>query len=212
MAGCGPCHEHRRYRVVQSREWRKVGADIRIAVDLDGVCYEWQRTFCYMMREYHDVQFPLGMDWWDAWDACNEYTTSAQRKWMWSKGVELGLFRYGHMVQGTRIGLEALHNAGHKLVVVTHRPEAAVEDTLAWVGLYFKNIPLAGMSILSDGQPKTSVKADLLIDDKVENCVQWAKANRRAYLFDQPWNKSFHNEGTLIWRVSGWKGVVDAIH
>jgi len=180
---------------------------MRVAVDLDGVCYEWQRTYRYMMRVYRGVELPEVEDFWFTWNAPDKYTTAADRKWMWKEGVKEGLFRYGHMWQGCRIGLQALHKAGHKLSVVTHRPENAVNDTLDWIALYFKNIPLSGVSILSGGEPKTDVDWDLLIDDKPENIMDALKANRLGLLFDQPWNQDYDAPA----RVFGWDGVKSSL-
>lgn len=181
---------------------------MRIAVDLDGVVYEFQRTFRYMMREYRGIEMPPVEEFWFAWDSQKQYGTEEDHAWMWSEGVAQGLFRYGHMWQGARIGLQALHDAGHELLVVTHRPESAVTDTLDWVAYHFRDIPLVGCDILSGGQPKTSVKWDAIVDDKPENVVEALASNRRGLLFNQPWNQKYHIVASE--RVYGWKGVVDA--
>ncbi len=184
---------------------------MRIGVDLDGVCYEFQRTYRYMLRQEFDINIPPVKDFWTEWNACDQYTTKAQRGWMWGKGVEQGLFRYGHMVTGARIGLQALHDAGHKLVIVTTRPANAVSDTLDWVSLYFKGIPLDGLHILSQGESKASVTGDLLIDDKPENVSEWAQVvPRQAILFDQPWNQDAFTDFGVI-RAKGWGEVVKTV-
>jgi 5'(3')-deoxyribonucleotidase len=164
---------------------------MKIAVDLDGVCYEWQRTYRYMMREYRGIDMPPIEEFWTYWNAPDQFTTKQDRDWIWSKGVELGLFRYGHMVKGARIGLQALASAGHKLEVVTHRPANATTDTLDWVSLYFKDIPLNGFKMLTNGESKNVSTADVLIDDKMENINDWCESDRPAVLFDQPWNHQY---------------------
>lgn len=183
---------------------------MRIAVDLDGTTYEFQRTYMYMLRTYFGLDVPPYEEWWKTWDAQKQWGKPWMHEWMWSRGVERGLFRYGHMVKDTRIVLESLAEAGHTFSVVTHRPEAAVQDTIDWVSLYFNDLPLRGLHILSHGEPKSVVRADVLIDDKVSNILEWPK---RGLLFDQPWNRP-----PLPWwdelrmrRVSGWKGVLDAV-
>ena len=74
-------------------------------MDLDGVCYEFQRTYRYMLREYRGVDMPPVEEFWTHWDAQKAYGTPADHDWMWSGGVKKGLFRYGHMVTGARKGL-----------------------------------------------------------------------------------------------------------
>jgi 5'(3')-deoxyribonucleotidase len=176
---------------------------VKIAVDLDGVLYEWQRTFRYMMREYRGVDMPPVEDFWFFWDAAKQYGTKEDHAWIWDEGVKRGLFRYGHVVKDGRRVLERLHDKGHKLIVVTHRPEAAVTDTIAWLDLYFKDIPLAGLHIFSNMEPKESVEADVLIDDKPENIAGWITAGRNAILFDQPWNQDYHGG----YRAVTWRDV-----
>ena len=173
---------------------------MRIAVDMDGTIYCWQRTVCYMMREYRGATIPAGLEWWTSWDSHKEFTTSDDNKWLWKEGVELGLFRYGHMVKGARRGLEALRDDGHTFIIATSRPENATSDTIDWLSLYFKGIPLAGIVI--GNEPKRTIKADLLIDDRVENVVDW-KAGRPAILFDQPWNREAP-DSIGVHRAKGW--------
>ncbi len=178
---------------------------MRIAVDLDGVCYEWSRTAMYMLRRFRGCSFAHEES--QTWDYIHDNVPKADWKWLWDDGIKNGLFRYGHMVKDARIGLEALYAAGHKLIIVSHRPETATTDTLDWVSLYFKNIPLAGFSLLSNNEPKTEIPWDLLIDDKPENIDNAIGHARQAWLFDQPWNQHYDS----IIRVYGWQGVVNSI-
>lgn len=185
---------------------------MRIAVDLDGVVYEWQRTWCYMLREFRGVDTPRPIDnWWLAWDSNKNFGTPEDHDWMWTEGVRLGLFRYGHMVKGARVGLQALHDAGHRLEVVTHRPEQAISDTLDWVSLYFKDIPLSGLTILSDGEPKSQSKADILIDDKLQNCEEWINSGRVAMVFSRPYNQGYMLDHPQLIRAHDWKDVVEEL-
>ena len=181
---------------------------MKIAVDLDGVCYEWQRTYRYMMREYRGITMPPVEEFWHYWNAPDQFTSKEDRKWMWSEGVRLGLFRYGHMMTGCRLALTQLAETGHQLSIATHRPTQAVNDTLEWLAFYMKDIPLEGVHILSNNEPKTVVKADVLIDDKPENLKEWADSVRWAICFDQPWNRG---EGVLGSRAYGWPGVLDKV-
>jgi 5'(3')-deoxyribonucleotidase len=183
---------------------------VRIAVDLDGVCYEFQRTYRYMIGEYRGVAMPPVSEFWTHWDAQKDYGRPADHRWMWDGGVRLGLFRYGHMVQGARRGLEQLAEDGHELLVVTSRPAAAVLDTVEWISLFFKDIPLAGIHILSNQEPKSVIRADLLIDDRPENIYEWSGAGREAILFEQPWNAGqIMPLGVHV--AQSWKDVVTLV-
>lgn len=180
---------------------------MRIALDLDGPIYAFHRTYRYMIRKYRGVDMPPVKEFWTHWNAQEQFGHQADHDWMWSEGVRLGLFRYGHMTTGARIGLQSLAQDGHELIIVTHRPESAVTDTLDWVALMFKDIPLSGFHILSDGQPKSVVRADLLIDDKEENCIEWCGTKRQpSLLWDAPYNQNTKEAGVL--RAYTWKDVV----
>jgi len=179
---------------------------MKIAIDLDGVCYEWQRTYRYIANEYLGTKMPPVDEFWTRWDAADEYTGKQGKSWMWSKGVEKGLFRYGHMTTGCRVALDKLAY-DNELIIVTHRPAMAVNDTLEWLSFYMKGIPLAGVHILTNQEPKTSVVADILIDDKPENTIEWAREGRIAYLFDRPWNQEVRPQAG-IFRCKDWQDVV----
>jgi hypothetical protein len=175
---------------------------MRIAVDLDGVCYEWDRTARYMLRTYRGQTHLTKES--TSWNYIEENVSKDDWNWLWNGGVKKGLFRYGHMATDARVGLEALVRMKHKIIVVTHRPESATNDTLEWAALYFKGIPLFGFHMLSSREPKTSVTFDALLDDKPDNVVDAIEAGRIGYLFDRPWNADC-TSGT---RVFGWTDMV----
>lgn len=190
----------------------------RIVVDVDGVMYNWDKTARYMMRTYRGHQNNVAMHIASQdWNWIQNNVSKDDWHWLWNRGVKQGLFRYGHLISGAVKGLQDLLARGHKLVICTHRPESAVKDTLAWLNLL--NIPFAGIYILSDGRPKTSVKGDILIDDKPENVEAWAGDGRWAVLLDQPWNSSSFTlsaeltdtQQYYLVRAYGWDGVVNLV-
>jgi hypothetical protein len=161
-----------------------------------------------MLREYLGLDIHGEAQTWD-WNI-DEGVSALDWQWLWSEGVKQGLFRYGHMVKGARLGLEALIRQGHTIEIATHRPANAVNDTLDWLSLYFRDIPVSGIHILSNGEPKSSVMCDLLIDDKGANATEWVKSGRPALQFMRPWTS---NE-PLAWKANGWAdvwGVVNMI-
>lgn len=176
---------------------------MRIAVDLDGVVYEWQRTARYMLNTYRNAKLPPVSEFWFTWDAPKDRLPREDWRWLWDEGVKLGLFRYGHMTTGARVGMQELVRQGHKLSIATSRPSHAVNDTVDWVSLYFKDIPLEGIHILSQSQPKSVVDADILIDDRPENIIEWERAGRHGIVYDRPWNQ----DCVALWRATSWKAV-----
>jgi 5'(3')-deoxyribonucleotidase len=160
-----------------------------------------------MMREYVGVEMPPVEEFWTRWDAQLQYGTESKHRWMWSGGVDLGLFRYGHMIKGARRGLEQLAHE-HEVGIVTHRPARATPDTVDWLSLYMKDIPYT-LNILSNGEPKHTVKADVLIDDKGSNIEQWCRVGRVGILFERPWSEFSYVPGSHVAR--DWKEVVEVV-
>lgn len=184
---------------------------MKLAIDLDGVVYDWQRTYRYMLRVYRGIALPPVADFWFHWNAPDAYTSPEDRKWMWSEGVRLGLFRYGHVETGAIVSLHRLAQAGHELVVVTHRPKQAVNDTLDFCSYLAGDLwKWSGILILTEQESKTVASADILIDDKDQNVIEWAKSGRIAVLFDQPWNRQMELRPKII-RAGGWPAVVDIV-
>lgn len=181
---------------------------MRIAIDCDGVLVEWERTARYLLRTYRGLDLPTVST---EWDSIQGWVSEDDWQWLWSEGIKLGLFKHGHVVTGAIAGMKALSELGYDLLVVTARPKEAVNDTLGWLAYHMQDIPLAGVTILSRGEPKSVVDAAVLVDDKLENIYEWP---RRGLLFDQPWNWGIESkrwDETRMRRVRGWEGVVDAL-
>lgn len=179
---------------------------MRIALDCDGVIYSYDSAARYMLREYRGCK---GLDEPSThWDFIQETVSPSDWDWLWSEGVKRGLFRYGHGIRGAIIGIRKLAEAGHELLIVTHRPRSAVRDTIDW--LSYMHLPVSEVHILSDEEPKTFVKADILIDDKWENVKAWSDVGRFAILFSQPWNRQGHAHNGVS-TVDGWREVVECV-
>lgn len=189
---------------------------LRIGIDLDGVCYHWERTARYLLRERlpnspYAKDGPLGKES-TSWNYIPDHVSNAHWQWLWTEGVKEGLFRHGHIVKGAVEGLQTLAADGHDLIVITHRPKQAVRDTLQW--LSYLDMPFAGVHIMTQQERKSLAEpqCDVYVDDKPEN-VEDMEANTNAKLvalFDQPWNQHFNPYG-VIKRVVGWKDVVKRV-
>lgn len=182
---------------------------MKIAIDCDGVLYEWEKTARYMLREIRGCGGLFHAS--DNWDTIMNSVPEEDWRWLWTEGVRLGLFRHGHLVQGSIIGVRALRDAGHELYLVTHRPKSAVRDTTAWLELHFGSedpYPWSGLHILSNQESKTMVDADLLIDDKPENISEWQASGREGILFSRPWNRDYRR---ATWIANGWDHAVSLV-
>jgi 5'(3')-deoxyribonucleotidase len=191
-----------------------------IGLDLDGVCYQWDRTARYMIRQRildrGETPDP-GLSWpSESWDWIQDHSPKADWRWLWSGGIEAGLFRYGHVVRGAMEGVRELAKLG-SVVAITARPQSAVHDTLAWLSLFFDKVPLSGIVIQSDGQKKSQVTPapDVYIDDGIHNYLD-ILGNTEAYIvqFVQPWNRLWSpresDRGRWL-RADGWPETVEKV-
>lgn len=183
---------------------------MKIGLDIDGVMYMWQKTACYMIREVlpnspYKHRKDLCEENWSGWNWLKDQVAPEHWDWLWTEGVRLGLFRYGHLYPGTIQAVRRLAEIGD-VMLITHRPKQAVNDTLAWLG--FLDLPLAGLHILVNQEPKSSVKpeCDMYVDDKPENITDLSRhTSGLAYLMRRPWNMHENTQITL----TDWDHVVE---
>lgn len=176
----------------------------RIGLDVDGIMYKWDLTAGYMLREvlpnspYKDERLLMAES--THWNHIQEIVSKEHWKWLWSEGVRLGLFRHGHMYKGTIQAVRRLSALGD-IVIITHRPKAAVPDTLAW--LAYQQLPISEIHILTNGEPKSRVPdLDIFLDDKPENCYDMVdnSPKTRVWMWDRPWNQ----DAVGISRIASW--------
>jgi uncharacterized HAD superfamily protein len=188
---------------------------MRIGLDIDGVMYKWDKTARYMLRDvlpnspYKETLQTESQ----GWNWIKDNVSPEHWEWLWTEGVHLGLFRYGHLYPGTIQAVRRLAEIGD-VVLITHRPKMAVTDTLAWLGLL--NLPLAGVHLLTNQEPKSLVQpqCDVYLDDKPDNFVD-LRENTKAKLvalMRRPWNASFSagwtNRTTV---VKDWAEFIDEV-
>lgn len=177
---------------------------MRIGLDVDGILYQWEKTARYMLREVlpdspYTVDGPMGKVQ-SCWTYIEDNISKEHSKWLWSEGVRLGLFRHGHMYPGTIEAVRRLARRG-EIVIITHRPAKAVQDTLAW--LAYHQLPLSEIHILSNQEPKSLIaNLDVFLDDKPENCTDMLKTGAEVCLWDRPWNQREPVDGVI--RLSSW--------
>jgi hypothetical protein len=193
-----------------------------IGLDIDGVCYHWDRTARYMCRRWHtdrglEVPEALFTDSTE-WGTIEKAVPGECWDYLWSTATEDGLFRYGHVVGGAIEGVQALNKMG-SVIAITSRPKNAVHDTMVWLSAMFDKAPLSGIVIQSFGQKKSegiAPRPNIFIDDAMHNIddlVENTKSFQRAVLFDRPWNQGYdHPHLNSKWRRAvGWDQVVELV-
>lgn len=180
---------------------------LHIAVDLDDVVLDFvgglrsalKKEYGVELREEDITDFNLkpfldpiiGRSWW-SW--------MRDRSWIWS---------HFPAIDGAIGTLDRLRRDGHYLELVTSKPEWAEHNVYRWLGKW--RPPFQRVTITGPEDVKADfTDADILIDDKFENVKEFARAGRRALLFDRP-----HNRGATppqgVHRVRNWQEVYEQI-
>ena len=180
---------------------------MRIGLDVDGVMYHFQKTACYMLNK--EFGYSLSPEAWSHWNWPKDIVDKKHWQWLWGTGVKNGLFRYGHLYKGTIEAVRDLSNRGD-VVIITSRPRHAVQDTLDWIS--YINLPIREVHILSDGEPKSSVRhCDFYVDDKPENIEDYYKnTNGHPMLWRRSWNSTYGTDPELypFYIVNSWEEVI----
>lgn len=143
--------------------------------------------------DLHPLLDPIvGRSWW-AW--------MRERDWLWANFP---------VIDGAIGGLDTLRRQGHYLELVTSKPRWAEANVWKFLGKW--RPAFNRVTILNDPIRKVDVTdAAVLIDDKLDNCVEFAQEGRRAIMFARP-----HNKPTMlppgIERIDGWQAVVRALN
>jgi 5'(3')-deoxyribonucleotidase len=163
---------------------------------VDGVCVSIARDYGVKLTENDITDWDMskvlnsviGEDWWD-W--------MRRHVWLWGEKFK--------PMPGALGGVERLRAEGHYLEVVTSKPDWAEAQVWVWLGRY--RPPVHRVTVIGMGERKVDrTEADVLIDDKPENCFQFVEDGRQAILFDRP-----HNQGVELRpgmdRVFDWRGM-----
>jgi len=119
----------------------------------------------------HPLLDPIvGYSWW---------TWLKHREWLWANFPAL---------PGAIGGIERLRSQQHFLELVTAKPAWAEHNVWKWLGKWrpaFNRVTI----VHTYACKADATSADLLIDDKPDNCDQFLNQGRKAILFARPHNR-----------------------
>lgn len=113
-----------------------------------------------------------------------------------------GVYRTMEPYRGFRKNLTNLVENGAYIKVITSRPDDALDDTLVWLN-QVSQVPFHEVFITDD---KTSVYADVYIDDKPGHILNFQDAGSSAIIYDQPYNRDVNAP-----RATAWSQMPDLI-
>jgi len=120
------------------------------------------------------------------------------REWLWANF---------DVIPGAIGAIDTLRRQGHYVEMVTSKPEWAEHNVWKWLGKWrpaFNRVTIVGI----DKNKSEATDADLLIDDKPMNCLDFINSGRQSLLFAQPHNLSLRHGHTV---VENWSDALSII-
>lgn len=173
---------------------------MKLGVDLDNVVFDFQGGWMELYRQWWGVSMFPHFDDWDAFVDRTHFKKSAE---FYAWFDRAGGWASMPFIDGARGALLDLKRAGHTIQFVSTRPQEAYLPTVArlrdfgWVVTFTPN--------------KTSVRADVWLDDAPVTNGGVIQRGDRFVVFDQPWNDLGGKQypGEDLERVSSWAEFVE---
>ena len=178
---------------------------LRLGIDLDGVVADFNRG--WMARYNAEFDAALQPDFVRGWDDLHPHThfRDARSFWRWASGDEgPSIFRDLPPYPDALGNLDALHARGHRIVILTHKPDWAVHDTMAWLAEH--RIPTREVHFPRD---KSAIPCDVYLDDANHNLEAIRRARPRSAVcrFVRAWNEPL----TSVADIHDWAGFVELV-
>lgn len=186
--------------------------DIKIAIDLDGVCYNFVDTLRAFVMEKTGrpaTDFPAANTWWffiEQWGM----TMEEYIDWANQGLYENKIFWRGEQIQDALWGVSELYRQGYYIKFITARGGGKPEPTkvcekATYFWLESNGFPYDEVIVSYD---KSSYSYDLLIDDSPSNYETCVKDGKHVLVFDQAWNRHL----TDAPRAIGWREVIEYVN
>lgn len=187
---------------------------MHIAVDMDDVLVDFVGMVCDVVSRDFGVEPPITKDDITDWDFGQFLDQHIGQDW-WS-WLETKAYLWGTKakpIPGAIGAMEKLRRAGHRLEVVTSKPEWGERYVFTWLDRYCPVVH--GVTIVPLGGDKTTwTEATLLIDDRPKNVDEWvaSRGGRTAILFPAAHNYKYtpalHDRTGRVFRAKDWGSVL----
>lgn len=169
---------------------------MEIIVDLDGVCYDFVGELTKYVESETGEKLPPATTYnffWHDWGMPHAEYHMWRNKALHARK----LFYEGDPLPGCIETLTSLRAAGHKIHLVTARDADTESATHRWLGQH--KIPFDRVTFSSEKQEFR--RAEMAIDDNIEQVQNMRDAGINAFLMSQPWNAEAEN----LPRVASWR-------
>ncbi len=183
------------------------GERYHVAIDLDDVVLDFYGGLRAVLKKEYGVE--LRPDQMAAWDLHGVIDPIVGRSWwQWLRERDW-LWSHLPAVDGAIGGIERLRAAGLYVELVTSKPEWAEYAVWRWLGKWRPRFHR--VTIVPTSERKVDhTDAELLVDDRPENCLEFVDDGRVAILFDRPHNQDFALVPGMG-RARTWEQVVELV-
>jgi len=177
---------------------------MKLGFDIDGVISDFVRSFIKIVKRHYDLTLAES----DIY--CHDLNLvlgiSNQER---NKLIRETLLEDLSLISGAKATLGRLIMEGHQITILTARFSDLIDVTKNW--LKKKGISYSQLIHLNEGE-KYLAKADLdlIVEDNLEDAIEWSQKVKHILLYDHPWNQSFNVKG-LIKRVYSWNDIFEEI-
>lgn len=171
-----------------------------IAVDCDDVLRDMVPQCCKVYNQKYDIHANLKEEDIKSWTML-DYMPKAKDIYKFFIDNAAAIFYNSPIKEEYKDLVDKIKEEGHQVAIVTHQFKGIEYLTAQW--LNNNNI---NYDSLHFSKNKNIVNADILIDDRLENCQRFSSYNKRAFCVDAPWNQEW--EGI---RVHNTDEVIDVL-
>ena len=180
----------------------------KVAVDMDDVVVDFVGGLCQAVRQETNHQiYPEDIKQWELRPILDPLL--GENFWNWLQREEW-LWANFPAVPGAIGGIRKLRRDGYYVELLTSKPEWAEHNVWKWLGKWRPAIHSATIVGMNHSKVNFS-DAELLIDDKMVNCLEWAEAGRQALLFTRPHNENLEALNRNIRRANDWNHAINLI-
>jgi len=178
--------------------------EMKLGFDIDGVISDFVKTFSKIVEKKYDIILK------EADIYCHDLNlvlgiNKKERDHLIREALKKEL-ALNHGAQET---LEKLCEEGHKIYLLTARPHDLLEVTITW--LKKNDIPFTELLQLNKGEKYLAkVDLDLIVEDCLEDALEWSQKVKSVLVYDHPWNKTL-NVKCLIKRVYSWDEIFEEV-
>lgn len=184
---------------------------MHLAVDLDDTCLTFMGSVIEKFEGEYGVKVPYDdVPWGEQAVKFGEHPLFAESGyegwWDWLRDRDW-LWATFPAIDGAIGGIKRLREAGHYIEAVTSKPVWAEHLVWQWVGKW--RPAFNRVTIITNGMSKLDyTDAEVIVDDKLATCREFAEAGRTGIIFDRAGAYSNEPAGRRLLQARDWNDVV----